>query len=234
MTATAAPVDRPPATDDVYDEVAPYYSSYRRWWTALVGGGVERRLRRALRAALRPGIGVLDAGGGTGAIARAVLQAEPTARVTLLDRSEGMLDEARGLRVRRMRGDIAALPFRDGSFDVVTAAWVLETLPDPARAVRELLRVLAPDGQLLAVFSARPLSTLVALLWRPVERVISADFAGRFLRPGDVPFHRCAASHRNRPRLAPAGYIALGRCCLEALAVADQWGSPSSPRARPR
>lgn len=222
MTATIAPVDGPPTTDDVYDEVAPYYSSYRRWWIALAGGAAERRLQHALRRSLRPGMSVLDAGGGTGTITRAVLQAEPTARVTLLDQSEGMLAEARPLRARRMRGDIAALPFRDGSFDLVTAAWVLETLPDPARAVRELLRVLAPDGQLLAVFSARPLSTLVALLWRPVERVISAGFAGRFLRPGDVPFHRCSASHRNRPRLAPAGYIALGRCCLEALAAADQ------------
>ena len=222
MTASIAPVDRPPAADDVYDEVAPGYSSYRRWWTALAGGGAELRLHRALFRSLRPGARVLDAGGGTGAITRDVLRIEPTARVTLLDRSEGMLDQAGQLGVPRMRGDIAALPLRDGSFDLVTAAWVLETLPDPAGAVRELLRVLVPDGQLLAVFSAQPPSTLIARLWRPVERVIRAGFAGRFLRPGEVPFHRCAASHRNRPRLAPAGYIALGRCCLQALITSDR------------
>lgn len=165
------------------------------------------------------GIRVLDAGAWTGAVTRAVLDREPTAQVTMLDRSAGMLAEAEGLGPGRVRGDVEALPFPPGSFDLVTAAWVLETLPDPERAVREMLRVLGPDGRLLTVFSARPRRRLLARLWRPLERIVAAGFAGRFVRTGEVPFHQCRASQRRFPRFAPTGTVFLGRCCLEALTV---------------
>lgn len=231
MTATAhRDAVRPPVTrttPDVYDDVAPHYRAYRRWWLAIAGDSAERRLRRGLRRALRPGTRVLDAGAGTGAISQTVLDEEPTARVTMLDRSAGMLAEAHGVGRRRVQGDIEALPFPSGTFDLVTAAWVLETLPDPAAAIREMLRVLGPDGRLLAVFSARPSRRLVARLWQPLERVVAAGFAGRFVRTGEIPFHRCGASERRLPRFAPTGTVFLGRCCLERLTV-----EPASVAAR--
>jgi len=46
-------------------------------------------------------------------------------------------------RVRARAGDVTALPFEDGSFDVVTILEVLEHLADPAAAARETLRVAA-------------------------------------------------------------------------------------------
>jgi ubiquinone/menaquinone biosynthesis C-methylase UbiE len=217
--ATTRSTGARPANPEVYDTVAPDYATYRRWWLALAGGRAERRLRHALRSALHPGIRVLDAGAGTGAVTRAVLDREPTARVTMLDRSAGMLAEAEGLGPGRVQGDVEALPFPPGSFDLVTAAWVLETLPDPERAVREMLRILGPDGRLLTVFSARPRRRLLARLWQPLERIIAAGFAGRFVRTGEVPFHQCRASQRRFPRFAPTSTVFLGRCCLEALTV---------------
>jgi ubiquinone/menaquinone biosynthesis C-methylase UbiE len=42
-----------------------------------------------------------------------------------------------------------ALPFADGAFDTVVSTLVLCTVPDPAGAVREIRRVLAPGGALL-------------------------------------------------------------------------------------
>ena len=49
-----------------------------------------------------------------------------------------------------LRGPIENLPVADGSFDVVVCTQVLEHADDPARAVRELRRVVAPGGRVLA------------------------------------------------------------------------------------
>ncbi len=46
----------------------------------------------------------------------------------------------------RERFDVVDIPYPDGSFDVVICNHVLEHVPDDARAMRELRRVLAPDG----------------------------------------------------------------------------------------
>jgi SAM-dependent methyltransferase len=49
-----------------------------------------------------------------------------------------------------LRGPVEALPVDDGSFDVVLCNQVLEHCDDPAQAVRELIRVTAPGGRVLA------------------------------------------------------------------------------------
>jgi ubiquinone/menaquinone biosynthesis C-methylase UbiE len=46
-------------------------------------------------------------------------------------------------------GDAAHLPFDDGAFDTVVCALALCTIPDPATAIGEMKRVLAPGGRLL-------------------------------------------------------------------------------------
>ena len=55
----------------------------------------------------------------------------------------------RGIRVTHVTGDARRLPFDAGRFDTVVCSFVLCTIPDPARAVRELGRVLRPGGRLL-------------------------------------------------------------------------------------
>ena len=49
-----------------------------------------------------------------------------------------------------LRGSVEALPVEDASFDVVLCTQVLEHCDDPAQAVRELRRVTAPGGRVLA------------------------------------------------------------------------------------
>ena len=56
---------------------------------------------------------------------------------------------ARGLRVTHVPGDARRLPGDAGHFDTVVCTFVLCTIPEPARAVREMARVLRPGGQLL-------------------------------------------------------------------------------------
>lgn len=56
---------------------------------------------------------------------------------------------ARGMKVEHVSADARVLPFDAGRFDTVVATLVLCTIPEPARAVREMARVLRPSGKLL-------------------------------------------------------------------------------------
>jgi ubiquinone/menaquinone biosynthesis C-methylase UbiE len=111
------------------------------------------------RLALGPDDLVLDAAAGTGLVARAVAPA--VRAVVALDATAAMLatgkaeaDKA-GLRnVLFQRGDAAALPFADGSFDVVVSRFALHHFEEPAVQLREMARCLR-DGGTLAVGDLR-------------------------------------------------------------------------------
>ena len=57
---------------------------------------------------------------------------------------------------RHVRVDAETLPFDDGQFDAVYSQVVLYRLPDPARTLREIRRVLAPGGRYLGIERASP------------------------------------------------------------------------------
>ncbi len=112
-------------------------------------------------AGLAPGMRVLDAGCGNGAYLRAL--ADYPVRAAGCDLSAGML---RAVHYPALFcADVAALPLRDGSFDVVLAAHMLYHVPDRRAAVSELRRVLVPAGVCIAVTNGgdhlRPLRALV-------------------------------------------------------------------------
>jgi SAM-dependent methyltransferase len=116
-------------------------------------GGVERRLIERFRAALLREVGalaparVLDAGCGEGIVAGWLSAALPGAEITAVDARPEAIAELRrrnpGLRAEV--GDVYALPFRDGEFDLVLAIEVLEHLDRPRAALRELARVSASN-----------------------------------------------------------------------------------------
>jgi ubiquinone/menaquinone biosynthesis C-methylase UbiE len=67
------------------------------------------------------------------------------------------------------------LPFESGRFDCVTLTWTLCTIADPVAAVREMRRVLKPDGTLLFIEHGRSDDAKVARWqdrWNPIQNVI--------------------------------------------------------------
>ena len=92
---------------------------------------------------------VLEVGGGPGELA-ARIRDEIGCEVVMVDISPRMVELARERGVEAHVGDAADLPFPDGSFDCVLAAWMLFHLPDIDRGLAELARVLAQDGRLVA------------------------------------------------------------------------------------
>jgi SAM-dependent methyltransferase len=85
------------------------------------------------------GARVLDVGAGTATAARAAL-AGGAASAVASDLAAGMLAH-RPSSVSAVVADLERLPFRDRSFDLVTAAFCLGHLADPAGGIREIRRV---------------------------------------------------------------------------------------------
>lgn len=103
-------------------------------------------------AGVGPGQRLLDVGTGTGIAAAAA--ADLGAEVIGADPSVGMLTVARRVRpsVRTVAGEAIDLPFRDGSFDVVTANFVLAHFAKVSTALWDMSRVAKTGGRL--AFSA--------------------------------------------------------------------------------
>ena len=142
--------------DAWYDQPRAFTSMHL---DALVLGFARRRLER-MRAQVLAGAPqagtLLEVGSGSGRFAGLLADALPQARLTLVDRSAAAVRFASayhaargtGALVNCVRGDLAAIPAGDASFDVVMAAEVLEHAPQPAESIAELLRVLRPGGLL--------------------------------------------------------------------------------------
>jgi ubiquinone/menaquinone biosynthesis C-methylase UbiE len=110
-----------------------------------------------------PGDRVLDVGCGGG---RAVAElAGRGVRAIGADRDPGMLAAARARGAEVVEADVADLPFADGEFRGYRADKVLHELADPAAAVAEARRVLAPGGRI--VLSGQDWDTLVLDSDRP-------------------------------------------------------------------
>jgi ubiquinone/menaquinone biosynthesis C-methylase UbiE len=92
----------------------------------------------------------LDVGCGNGAFTEVLMARCSPASVIGVDPSEGQLAYARGrpgTKGAEFRvADAQALPFPDNSFDAASMALVIVFIPDPAKAARELARVVRPGG----------------------------------------------------------------------------------------
>lgn len=98
---------------------------------------------------------ILELAAGTGRVTRHLMTAlPPDGELTVTDLNEPMLVEARRRlpgdpRLRWQAADMQALPFDDGTFDVVACQFGLMFVPDKARAAGEMRRVLRRGGTLL-------------------------------------------------------------------------------------
>jgi len=104
---------------------------------------------------LTSGTSVLDLGCGPGTITADIGRRVAPGRVLGIDASAAVIEDARrdadaGPNVEFSVGDLYALEMDGHTFDVVHAHQVLQHLPDPVRALREMKRVCKPGGLVAA------------------------------------------------------------------------------------
>ena len=100
---------------------------------------------------------ILDLATGTGDLALVLQKQIPGADVVGADFSEEMLAIAKAKGVRRtIMANAMQLPFADGSFDCLTTAFGIRNFPDWGGALREMHRVLKPQGHLLILEFSLP------------------------------------------------------------------------------
>ena len=105
------------------------------------------------QSSFKPVDSALEVGGGTGFFLLNLMQSGIARRGTITDISAGMVDRAvangtsLGLDVSGEVADAEALPFGDGTFDLVVGHAFLHHIPDVDTALREMLRVLKPGGR---------------------------------------------------------------------------------------
>jgi demethylmenaquinone methyltransferase / 2-methoxy-6-polyprenyl-1,4-benzoquinol methylase len=156
----------------LFDWLAPSYDR------AVVGYSLGQDLRwkstLLRRLAPRRGERALDVACGTGLIGSRLVRALGSARVVGVDLNRAMLREGRAAdtSAQFVRGNATRLPFRDASFDVVTAGYLLKYVP-LRRFLSEVARILRPGGR----FGGYDFSA-------PVRRTAAGRLSDLYLRHG--------------------------------------------------
>ena len=161
--------------------------------TVALSYGQDRRWKKRLVSLAAPLAGrrVADLACGTGDIA--YLLGEAGANVVGLDVTPRMLVLAGrkappAARPAFVAGDMSDLPFEDASFDVVTTGYGLRNVPDLARAVSEVARVLRPGGLFLSLDFNRPSNAAVRIVYHGYLTVVGSALG--WLLHGDANTYR--------------------------------------------
>ncbi len=130
---------------DYFDQISSQWDTLRK---GFYGDEVRESVLKAVQ--LGPRDTVLDVGTGTGFLAEAA--ATVARKVVALDFSRSMMDEARakalGAKVEFKLGTAEEIPLDDNSVEVVIGNMILHHCPRPEIAIREMVRVLKPQGRI--------------------------------------------------------------------------------------
>jgi len=129
-----------------------------KWYASLTRKAMDdfKALARRVAAQLEPGSQVVEVAPGPGYFAIELAKLG-NFRVTGLDISRTLVEIARrnaaetGVRVDFQRGNAAAMPFPDVSFDFLLCRAAFKNFSQPVEALREMYRVLKPGGQALII-----------------------------------------------------------------------------------
>lgn len=148
--------------EHAFDSIAPAYDRLNRILSLGIDLSWRKRSLKQLRV-IHPQK-ILDVATGTGDFALLASRYYPSAKITGMDLSEGMMEVGRekvnaaGLadRISFQRGDALAPPFQPGQFDAITAAFGVRNFENILAGFQALGKLLRPRGRFLILELSRP------------------------------------------------------------------------------
>ncbi|MDT5060264.1 MAG: hypothetical protein QOH63_723 [Acidobacteriota bacterium] len=145
------------AREGIYDQ--SFYAVVTHFTYALQPSAAARLnfIKGIVRSVPQTRASVADLGCGSGVILSEILMMKPQWTGHGLDISESSIRYARRLAAHKQvagranfrTGNIASLPYPDESLDLIVASEIIEHMPEPEKVVKEIARVLRPEGKLV-------------------------------------------------------------------------------------
>lgn len=124
---------------------------------AQVGLFWDKEVKHYIEFGLKDGLSIVELGSGPGFVTEKIIEKFSEVEVTAVEIDPVLVEYANKYlsryqrQVRIIQGSIMNTGLRDNSFDFAITRLVLEHLPDPVNAVREVLRILKPGGKAIFV-----------------------------------------------------------------------------------
>jgi demethylmenaquinone methyltransferase/2-methoxy-6-polyprenyl-1,4-benzoquinol methylase len=180
----SAPQEHASRVREMFGRIAGRYDLLNH----LLSGNVDKRWRQVVTKRVRAAISgdalILDVACGTGDLSLSLFESTG-ARVIGTDFCRPMLSIAAGKlpkEITLVEGDALWLPFKDSTFDVVTIAFGLRNLSDISSGLKELRRILKPQGRVAVLEFSRPsnpvLRTLFGIYFRNLLPLLGGIISG--------------------------------------------------------
>ncbi len=145
---------------NIYDDVLTQNNFFSRLYTKVFWSGTDdKKIAHEVLSYIPNDFdgAILDVPAGTAVFTERKWKSLMKARITCLDYSENMIEQAKkrlqnAENISCVQGDACSLPMDNNSFDIVLSMNGFHAFPDKKKAFRETWRVLKPGGKFIACF----------------------------------------------------------------------------------
>ncbi len=179
----------------MFDRISHSYDTLNHTLSAGVDKIWRRQTIKSLSKSMEKATNILDVATGTGDMAILAARQFPSAHVTGIDISDGMMAigrqklEKEGLtdKVVLMNADCSSLPFHNGAFDAIVSAFGLRNFANLDACLEEMHRVLSDDGHVAIADLCSPTAFPMRQLFWVYQRVVM-PIAGRLISHDDKAY----------------------------------------------